>query len=295
MNIAFNINYLGLEGLGATLCSLIRNCSNPAELTLWFLCSNLEEKDKSNIRQLLANEHFEGKIQIVDFDAKGKFGYMRSLHGDLTPYGRLLITDYVDSDVAIYLDSDLIIKLDILTLKNFELSEVLLAAANPNAVKFMLDNKFFIDKLNWNPETSYFNSGVLLLNLKKWRHDNIGEKWRQLSLKYPQDLISHDQTLLNAICEGEFAVLPNNFNNFWYPNHRETEVDNDNSILHFVGSPKPWDLFGEFLHYGYPVWKSYNTSFWKKHYSKISYEKLNRSWKIRRSLLKHLKNKYFIK
>lgn len=293
MDIAFNINYLGLEGLGATLCSLIRNCSNNKELTLWFLCSNLENKDKDNIRQLLNSENFGGKIEIVDFDAKERFGYMKPLHGDWTAYGRLLIADYINNDVALYLDADLVVNLDVLELKKVEFNDELLAAANGNAVKYQLENLFFITKLGWNSETLYFNSGVMLLNLRKWRLNNIEKKWKQLSIEFSQEFLSADQTLLNAICEGKFASLPDCFNNFWYPNKKQAELNDDNSILHFVGSPKPWDFFGSLIHYGHSIWKSYNTTFWENHYSRISQDKLYRFWKIRRSLLKHLKNKYF--
>src|SRR5690606_10278439 len=159
MDVAFNINYLGLEGLGATLCSLVRNCSNSTELTLWFFCSDIKERDKNNIRQLLENEHFGGKIEIVDFDAEKEFGHLRSLHGDWTTYGRLLIANHIKSDVALYLDADLVVELDILRIKDFEFNDELLAAANVNSVQYMLDNTFMINKLEWSPEMLYFNAG----------------------------------------------------------------------------------------------------------------------------------------
>lgn len=87
------------------------------------------------------------------------------------------------------------VEIDVLNLKDFEFNDELLAAANGNTVKYMLDNSFMIEKLGWSPETLCFNAGVLLLNLKKWRDDNVEDKWNALSLKYAQDIISHDQTL----------------------------------------------------------------------------------------------------
>ena len=291
MDVVFNINTLGLAGLGATLTSLTRNCSNTNQLTLHFLCHKVSNKNKDNITSLLNAEHFEGKVLFIDFDAKETFGYMKSLQGDWTPYGRLLTADYITSDVALYLDADLVVEVDVLSLDGFEFHDHILAAANPNAVKWMNEYAFFRDKLNWSSETYYFNSGVLLFNLKKWRSNNIDNIWKKLSKQYPLEFKSADQTLLNATCGGHFAYSPGNFNNSWTPNTKKPKVDYQTSIVHFVGSPKPWDVFGKQIHYGYALWNSYNPPFWKKKYGRMTLDKLYRSWNIRRSLFKHLKNK----
>lgn len=94
MNIAFCINRLALIRLGVTVSSLIRNCSDSKQITLWFLCAGLLKEDKSNIEQLLANEGFQGKQHCIDFDSVAHFGSFRSLHGDWTPYGRLYYQRY---------------------------------------------------------------------------------------------------------------------------------------------------------------------------------------------------------
>lgn len=292
MDIVFNVNPLGLEGLGATLTSLIRNCSNSQELKLWFLCSEFRIKDKFNINQLLESVGFKGTVEYIDFDAKEIFGHLRSLHGDWTAYGRLLIANYVKTDKALYLDSDLVILLDVLTLKDFNFEGAIIAAVYGCTVSLALDGVFFMNNLHWSPDKSYFNSGVVYFNLLKWREENIEAKWKSLAEKYPKDLISHDQTLLNAVCEGDFAHLSSNYNNPWYPGRGRPE-DADRSIIHFVGSPKPWDIFGKIIHKGYKTWATYNTRAWKEEYCTITTDKIGRTWKIKKSILKHLKNKLF--
>ncbi len=293
MDIVFNVNPLGLEGLAATLTSLIRNCSNPNELKLWFLCAEFQKKDFINLDRLLKSEQFKGVVEYVDFNAKEKFGHLRSLHGDWTAYGRLLIADYVKSDVALYLDADVIILLDVLVLKNFDFDGKILGAVRGGTVAWTLDKQFFIEKLKWNSDTNYFNSGILLFNLLSWRKMNIENKWKDLTARFPNDLISHDQTLLNAVCFGDFALLTPNYNNSWPCGNKLPKTSQENSIPHFIGSPKPWDLFGKYVHSGYRLWKSYNPDFWSHEYSKTSYDKIKRTWKIRRSILKVLKNNLF--
>ena len=294
MDIIFNVNPLGLEGLGATLTSLVRNCSNSKELKLLFLCSEFGKKDKANIDLLLQSEKFKGTVRYIDFDAKGTFGHLKSLHGNWTTYGRLLIANYIKSDTALYLDSDLVILLDVLSLREFNFNGSLLAGVYGSSIEWVIDKDFFINHLKWSIEQGYFNAGVLLFNLKKWRESKMEAKWKSLAEKYPEHLISHDQTLLNAICEGDFAHLSPVFNNPWYPGSDKPEDADSaqNSIIHFVGSPKPWDLFAKNIHKGHKIWKTFNTKTWKEQYGKIKMDKIIRFWKIRRSMLKLLKNSF---
>jgi lipopolysaccharide biosynthesis glycosyltransferase len=291
MDIVFNINQLGLTGLGATLTSLIRHCSNNKELTLWFLCTDLLPKDKSNITLLLTHEKFEGDAQFVDFDAKKTFGHLRALHGDWTTYGRLLIPTLISKDSALYLDSDLVILADVLELKNFPFSGNLLAAVYGCTIEWAFDQSFFVQKLNWTLDKAYFNAGIVLFNLAKWRAEETDKKWRALTDKYPNDLISHDQTLLNALSEGQFAYLPLKFNTPWFPDKDRPE-NSEAVILHFVGSPKPWDVFGNFIHKGYKTWRTYNLPFWNSAYNKITLDQLRRSWKIKGSLFLNFKKRF---
>ncbi|RYG00415.1 MAG: glycosyltransferase family 8 protein, partial [Chitinophagaceae bacterium] len=121
MDVAFVINPTALDGLGATLVSMVRNCRCNSKLVLWFLCSNFESKHKDSIKRLLHGERFEGQLIFIDFDARKRFGHLGSLHGDWTTYGRLLIPEYIDRDVVLYLDADLIISVDILNLADFDL------------------------------------------------------------------------------------------------------------------------------------------------------------------------------
>lgn len=284
MDIAFNINHLALEGFGATLTSLCRNCSDTGKLTLWFLCSDFNPSDKQNIQNLLNSEKFNGHFKFIDFDARAQFGSYKSLHGDWTAYGRLLIPVLIPSDTVLYLDADLVIQIDILRLENFAFNGAFLAAAFGSEVKWTLEHKFFIGKLNWSPETACFNSGVLLFNVKAWKDHNIDERWKKLAGNYPNELLSADQTILNAICEGKFARLDARYNNIWDPAWKSPEHD-ITSILHFVGSPKPWDVMGAFIHSGYTTWKKFNTNEWERLYSGISVKKLTRFWRIKKSYL----------
>ncbi len=282
-NIVFNINPLGLDGLEATLVSLIRNCSSPHDLKIWFLFNDFSNKQSGLIYQIFEALQFKGNFEVINYKASEYFGNLISLHGDYTTYGKLLIAKFIPIDTILYLDSDLIINLDVLALRIFDFKDNFLAAVSRSSIKWSLDRTFLINELNLPETQAYFNAGVLLLNLKKWREGNVTDKWKGISEKYPNELISHDQTLFNAICNGEFAKLPDNFNVSWHPKLIEpTQVEN--AIVHFIGSPKPWDFLGKFIHPGYNLWFSYQKVLNISKVKKLSLIYWVRTWKIRKSI-----------
>ena len=293
MNIVFCVNRLGLMGLGSTLTSLIRNCSDSGRIKLWFLCSELTDIDKTNIEYLLSNEFFRGTTEFIDLNIRINFGHLNPLHKDWTAYGRLVIPELITDTYALYLDADLIIELDILQLATVKPNKIL-AAAHQGPVRLALDNYLFVNKLNWAPSTPYFNSGVLLFNIEQWTNQNTSISLKKISEVYSEHLISHDQTILNAICAGEFNHLPDEFNVSWPPN-RKVPTHLSKCIIHFIGAPKPWDLLGESVHSGYDVWAGYNTNFWNSKNGKLNTQKLARAWHIRKSIARNLGIKLFTK
>lgn len=290
MNVAFCNNRLGLAGLGAAVTSLIRNCSDSGKLKIWFFCAGHTNKDKKQIEELLRLENFRGEHQFIDFDPYATFGAYCSLHGDWTCYGRLLLVDFIDEDQVLYLDSDLIIEEDVLTVDKFDFQGNILAAVGGGKFRYTLGHKFYINQLGIDPDLDYFNDGVMLLNLREWRTRNIKDQCLKIAGLYPMELPSHDQSLLNITCMGKFAKLPSSFNCEWGPGGARPEVS-EKMILHFIGSPKPWDPFAFLIHTGYDSWAAYQQSSWTKRFSEIRTADLRRAWNIRRSYFRYFRNR----
>lgn len=283
MNIAFNINKLAMIGLGVTLDSLFQNISNAKKINIYILCADLNLHDKENINKLLSKYTFTNTI-FIDIDVNENFGNFCSLQGDLTTYSRLLLQDFILEDTVLYLDADLVIELDVLALEEFDFQGKALAAVNAGQMKFALDSTFLCNEIGLSSEVDVFNAGIILFNLKYWRENDIKNKCLAFGEKYSKKLMSADQTILNGLFAGNFAFLPDEFNIPWYANIARPE--GKIGILHFVGSPKPWDLFGRYFHKGFSVWESYLDFEWKKVYSKHNYSDFIRAWHIRRSYAK---------
>lgn len=292
VNVVFNVNPLGLEGLGPTVVSLLRHCSKPETLHLHFLSCGLSPRDKDNIRSLLAGESFGGELSFHDFDAKKEFGELRSLHGDWTAYGRLLIPDRIPSARALYLDADLAVLLDVLALEDDVVFQGgTMAAVFGCTVEWTLDQAFLKEHAGLNSDTPYFNSGVVFFDLDECRRRDAARTWRSFARAHRNDLVSHDQTVLNAYAAGGFVQLPARYNTEWPPALKQPKVI-DNAIIHFSGSPKPWDVTGRWLHGGHSLWRSFQTAFWHEQYGRFNREKWGRTWNIRYSIARVLKGRF---
>jgi glycosyltransferase involved in cell wall biosynthesis len=103
----------------------------------------------------------------------------------------------------------------------------------------------------------YFNAGVLVLNLERWRAENISQKVFRYLREYRKYLNFEDQEGLNAVLAGDWGMLDPKWNvqssilsyARWAASTFKEEiraVRNDllhnPHIYHFTGPNKPWHL-----------------------------------------------------
>jgi lipopolysaccharide biosynthesis glycosyltransferase len=61
---------------------------------------------------------------------------------------------------------------------------------------------------------------------------------------------------LNVVFHNDFVGVGPAFNHHLYPSAPPASLlRNDARVLHFVGSPKPWDPTGAFIHRNYWLWR----------------------------------------
>jgi lipopolysaccharide biosynthesis glycosyltransferase len=98
----------------------------------------------------------------------------------------------------------------------------------------------------------YFNSGVMVLNLARWRRERIHEKLLSCLRDYPRHVWCWDQYALNVVFAGQWRPLPMRWNQgahaFEFPSveHSPIEFDefvamrDDPAVIHFTTEFKPW-------------------------------------------------------
>jgi lipopolysaccharide biosynthesis glycosyltransferase len=87
-----------------------------------------------------------------------------------------------------------------------------------------------------------FNSGVVLMNVPQWKSEG---RTKELLEFCKRKYKNGDQPALNFVFHGKAHKLARKFNVTLYP--QVTGQLPAEGIFHFVGSPKPWDIAGDWL------------------------------------------------
>lgn len=206
---------------------------------------------------------------------------------------RLYMHELIDVDKLVYFDCDIIFERDIAELYNLEIGEAYAIATHDPARKWSRHKaSYYLKKLNIDKHR-YFNSGVMVLNLKKIRQDshagNVFWKYyhelysRVPHLSYPL----YDQDLLNAMLSRDLEKLiltePGfNYEVCLFARRFSPFGELDGKILHFAAL-KPWSkFFPVHLHY----WKYHAQSPWKQEtFSRISDRFFDRTDRRMRALM----------
>jgi lipopolysaccharide biosynthesis glycosyltransferase len=176
-------------------------------------------------------------------------------------YLRLFIPDVVPENRsrAIYLDSDLQVEASLRRLWTKDLGGHAVAATQAYGTPYV-SSSLGITKykeLGHAPDTPYFNSGVLLFNLDRWRRENVAEQVIQYLRAYEDHLQMVDQEGLNAVLADDWKPLDLKWNvmshlvNFedWPETpfkervrSQRDELMRNPYIYHFAGGSKPWQI-----------------------------------------------------
>ena len=145
---------------------------------------------------------------------------------------------------VLYLDADLLVRRSIEKLWNMDLADYYLAAS---AMSGSMKKPDFVAKFGGR----YFNSGVMLINLDRWRADDVAGGCERVLAERPEDIIYWDQCLLNFTCRPwlEIGIRYNFYygvgerwaNRLFGLSRREfRDIAAHPAIIHFVGENKPW-------------------------------------------------------
>lgn len=129
-------------------------------------------------------------------------------------YTRILIPNLLkDIDKTIYLDPDTIVLKDLNLLNDINLEKYEIGAVvdfNPNSVNI------FKEAMKLKNAKGYFNSGVMIMNLKKLREDNFPQKALDLIRSSSKNYKFFDQDILNYFFSNKFLKLDPRWNTQLY-------------------------------------------------------------------------------
>lgn len=229
------------------------------------ICSlNLSDQNVKKIKK----QHFPGfEIELNLLNSDLYFDKMKRINQNshVTPTALLkfeLANIYSDLDEILYLDSDLIIKKDIADIFAYDLDNYYVAAVF-EFWKYLVQHYEYTGK---EFDGFYFNSGVMRLNLRKFREEHIPEKLWRIKLTGFNDRNSKkfrlmDQDVFNETCADKCLHLPIKFNcdakftvssplnllNKVYQTSYAScqQLYEDAIVIHYIGKDeKPWIYSG---------------------------------------------------
>lgn len=167
-------------------------------------------------------------------------------------YYRLFIADlFQEYDKALYLDADIVVLGDIAQLYQTNIEGKYLGAISDDVVASCDEFREYVKDGVGAPVPYYFNSGILVMNLKKMRDENLFAQFKSLFTKV-KFIIAPDQDYLNVLCKNQVAYVNSNWNKT--PQFSSKEEENQIQLIHYKLTQKPWHYpdmqFGEyFWHY----------------------------------------------
>lgn len=217
--------------IATTIASI---CDNTAAFCeFYILDGGIKTDNKTKIKTLM-EQYNNFSIEYINIDTEKYFkNFVTNSYITLPTYYRFIIPQLkLNLERILYLDVDIIVKGDIQELFNTNLDNKVLGAIKD------LGDSYYIKRLKFNveidPSHTYFNAGVLLIDCKKWREQNISEKLFNTEKKYRGKLLCNDQDVLNKVFENNYKMLLEKFN--------ALTLKGDTVIRHYYSKPKPWEI-----------------------------------------------------
>lgn len=239
--------------LAVAACSLAANLSSDRSLVLNVVQHGISGRHRDMIEDSLAKCRQGVRVRWLDAPMQ-RFEGLPLTHHWISPlaFVRLLAAELLPSEVrkAIYLDCDVVVLDDVAELWDIAMGGKSLLGAQ-DLIGYVGDPSAGIKnyrELGIPPDRKYFNSGVLVLDLERFREKRLGERLLQYVTDYRDVIRASDQEALNAVLTDDWAELEYRWN--WQITARIyrigthkmgwTPPETRKSIIHFHSNEKPW-------------------------------------------------------
>jgi lipopolysaccharide biosynthesis glycosyltransferase len=232
--------------LAVMLKSVLRCVSSDIALTFHLAGTGIPARDAKRLDDLCAEHRAQihlHELRAADVSRLPTWGRM-----SVATYHRLLLAELLPREVkkVIWLDCDLLVRADLARLWETELGGCHLLAVRDPLVP-LVSSRYGVRR--WRelglPESGgYFNAGVMLIDLERWREDEVGTRAAAYVEANRGSVMFWDQEGLNAVLCGRWGELDSRWNEFSASVAlvQRRAAARDPWIVHFSGNLKPWVL-----------------------------------------------------
>lgn len=203
---------------------------------------------------------YNNRIEFKELEINDiEFPNLEQVYLTRESYLRLFSFDNMPNDVdtILYLDVDILIVGDISELFSLKFGNEVLAAVDDLPQPTEVYRRLSIPV-----EYTYFNSGVMVVDVSKWRKEGLIRKVTEYIRENHHTIIAHDQDVLNALLYNRRKVLDQKYNLLtpYFEGYNKTgsglekvnTAKRNPRIIHFAGPIKPWDTW-----MNHPYWQLY--------------------------------------
>ena len=244
-----------------SMISILENSSRNTFYTFYLLVEkNIFKEQNKKIFLHLEKKYDRCKVIIIEL-TNNYLSNARTNRYPKATYYRLLLAKIIPNiNRIIYLDGDTLVFTDLNEMYNLNMKD--------NIILGFVDHSYKKAEKFGVKTYKYITCGVLLINLKKMREENISEKFLDFINNNKKNLNQEDQTVINIVLHKRIDLLPPKFGiwNFankekvlrhnYYRNkklgiHAYSDDDILNgwrqpAVLHFASKKKPWNIKSQF-------------------------------------------------
>lgn len=245
-----NKNYIGQFKVSAL--SLLINTKEI--VTFHILQSDLKSEDKDDLNSFLGK--YNSTVQFYELSDEVFAGLPKmSQDQSYTAYYKVLIPNVLSNlDKVLFLDADIIINGDIKELYHLDTNQKFISCVLDK--KINKKRKKHVLKINGR-ENTYFNSGVMLFDFRYKEHMKTETEIKSFIEKHFNDIIWHDQDILNGLYWEDANLISENYNFSSMP-RRGIDIFLPKKakalIIHYMNW-KPWN--SNYLGKFYRLYKKY--------------------------------------
>ena len=250
--------------LGTSMCSLFDKNRDFGDIRVYVLSMGISQESKERLLKIA--ESFGREVTFLNLDdLRERFDYEIDTGGfDISIMLRLFMGEMLpeETDRVLYLDCDTVVLRSLRKLWQENLQGTILGAVMEPTIYPMVKASVGLSRTE-----PYYNSGVLLVNLKGWREEGVQQKLLDFWKEKGGKLFASDQDVINGTLKGRIHTLMpgyNFFTNYRYftygtlighdasyravPKTQFTLAKRHPAIVHYMGDERPW-VAGNLNHY----------------------------------------------
>lgn len=197
------------EILGVSLVSLYENNADMEKIYIYVLDSEISNAKKKQLLSI-CDKYDRETIRFISARDISKILSINvnTDRGSLSQYARLFVSRDLPETLEriLYLDCDIIVNDSLYELWNLDLKGKTIAALKDAFSKQYRKN------IELHPDDVMFNSGVMLIDMKKWKEKNIENKLLSFIKRHNGVIQQGDQGALNAVLSKDTYCFHPRFN-----------------------------------------------------------------------------------